>query len=132
MRYRKRDENGDYSFGRGALDFQVNSPEAVAQAIQTRLQLWLGEWFLDVKDGMPWNEKVLGTGTSRLRDAAVRERVLGTTGVKSLLAYQSSLNSGTREFRVALALDTIYGPLNLTGTALLGPSGFSPLSLSVG
>ena len=43
MRYRKLDEDGDYSFGRGAADFWVNVPDAPAQAVRTRLALWQGQ-----------------------------------------------------------------------------------------
>lgn len=43
MRYRREDENGDYTFGRGDSGFFVDCPEAVAQAVKTRLQLWQGQ-----------------------------------------------------------------------------------------
>ncbi|MGE4978545.1 hypothetical protein AB8914_22915, partial [Yersinia enterocolitica] len=33
MRYRREDENGDYTFGQGDNTFLINSPEAVAQAV---------------------------------------------------------------------------------------------------
>jgi hypothetical protein len=55
MRYRKLDANGDYTFGGGSNDFLVNTPETVAQAVMTRLNLLQGEWFLDTTAGMPWS-----------------------------------------------------------------------------
>lgn len=36
MRYRREDDDGDYTFGQGDDTWLVNSPEAVAQAIKTR------------------------------------------------------------------------------------------------
>lgn len=115
MRYRKLDTSGDYSFGNGASDFWKDQPEAVAQAVQTRLFLFEGEWFLDSREGMTWNTQVLGVRTANTRDPAIRRRVLGTQGAKSLLEYSSSLNRDTRDFSVNMTIDTIYGPATLSG-----------------
>lgn len=115
MRYRKLDQNGDYQFGNGAADFWKDQPEAVAQSVQTRLFLFRGEWFLDSTEGMTWKTEVLGVRTANTRDPAIRRRVLGTTGVKAITAYSSSLNRDTRAFSVNLTIDTIYGPTALSG-----------------
>ncbi len=37
MRYRREDDDGDYTFGQGDDTWLVNSPEAVAQAIKNSL-----------------------------------------------------------------------------------------------
>lgn len=115
MRYRKLDPDGDYSFGNGAADFWKDQPEGVAQAVQTRLFLFEGEWFLDSREGMTWNTQVLGVRTANTRDPAIRRRVLGTTGVNAILAYSSDLNRDARGFSVGMTIDTIYGPATLTG-----------------
>ena len=39
MKYRKLTENGDYAFGRGGADMHADTPEAVGQAVLTRLRL---------------------------------------------------------------------------------------------
>lgn len=114
MRYRRLDENGDYSFGRGGGDFLVDTPAAVAQAVSTRLRLWYGEWFLDTADGMPWSERVLGAHT-RLRDAAIRRRVLNTPGVRKLNSYTSQVDGESRRFSVQMEIETAYGAATLTG-----------------
>lgn len=115
MRYRKLDPDGDYSFGRGSADFWVDVPDAVAQAVKTRLFLFEGEWFLDSREGMTWNTEVLGVRTANTRDPAIRRRVLGTQGAKSLLDYSSSLDRDARDFSVNLTIDTIYGVATVTG-----------------
>ena len=46
MKYRKLTENGDYAFGRGGADMHADTPEAVGQAVLTRLRLFAGEWFV--------------------------------------------------------------------------------------
>lgn len=107
MKYRKLDENGDYLFGSEG-EFHENSPDGVAQAIQTRLLLITGEWFLDSNEGTPYDPNIVGYGTATTRDPAVIDRILGTPGVREILRYSSSVNQA-RAFRVDALVDTIYG-----------------------
>lgn len=114
MRYRKLDAAGDYTFGTGA-DFHVNSPEAVAQAISTRLKLWRGEWFLDQSDGTPYREEVLDKRT-RSPDVAIKQRILGTPGVSEIQSFASSYDGDTRRLRVNATVLTIYGAVAINET----------------
>jgi len=109
MRYRKLDSAGDYQFGQRGNSFYVDEPAAVAQAVATRLRLLRGEWFLDVTAGTPYATQVLGKNTTALYDIALRARILGTQGVKSILEYSSALDRDTRSLSVAATIDTIYG-----------------------
>lgn len=115
MRYRKQDDMGDYSFGSGLNDFHIDSAEAVAQAIDTRLKLWVGEWFADTSDGTGWSQAILGKQSKNLYELTLRQRVLETYGVVSIESFQSSLNSDTRRLTVSMTVNTIYGQTTLTG-----------------
>lgn len=112
MRYRALSSTGDYQFGRVGV-FLINTPEAVAQAIMTRLNLWSGEWFLDTSEGTPYETRILGTGTQGTRDAAVRERILGTPGVLSLVSYSSAVDAD-RKMTVRATVSTAYGNAIIT------------------
>jgi hypothetical protein len=117
MRYRKTDSvTGDYVFGHQQNDFYRDQPEAVAQAVKTRLALFTGEWFLDVTDGTPWTTQVLDKYTKDQYDAAIQDRILGTPGVTQLSAYSSSVNTTTRALTVTATIDTQYGSADLTAT----------------
>ncbi|AOK62008.1 hypothetical protein WM29_23045 [Burkholderia ubonensis] len=116
MRYRKLDADGDYVFGGGDADFFVNVPEAVAQAVQTRLRLLRGEWFLDTTVGMPWATDVLGKYTSGIYDAAIRQCILGTQGVTEITSYSSSVDPETRALTVSATINTIYGTTTVQST----------------
>lgn len=107
MRYRKLDANGDYTFGQGDGAFLVESPEAVAQAAQTRLGLWAGEWFLDTTEGTPYATEILGAGTQETYDIAIKERIINTPGVVSIDAYASVLDG--RALSVGVSISTRYG-----------------------
>ena len=113
MRYRKLDEDDDYFFGTGAVNFHINSPEAVAQAILTRLRLWMGEWFADTSDGTGWNQSILGKQSGNLYELTLRQRVLETPGVQSIEEFQSSLDAEARKLSVSMTVNTMYGSINL-------------------
>lgn len=114
MRYRKLTATGDYRFGQGQADFYIDQPEAVAQAVATRLRLQLGDWFLDLTDGMDWRGKVLGNRTAPVRDITIHSRVLATPHLKSMSGYSSGLDPDTRAFRAQFTLDTDYGPFSMS------------------
>jgi hypothetical protein len=115
MRYRALTQPGqDYSFGQGPQEFLVNTPQTVAQAIQTALLLYQGSWFLDVTAGMPWLQKVIGYGTQSLYDSALKTCILGVEGVASIVSYSSFLNIATRQLTVNVTVNTIYGVAAVT------------------
>ena len=124
MRYRKLDSNGDYTFGQNALDFYVNSPQTVAQAILTALLLHQGEWFLDVTIGMPWESQVLGYNTKSLYDSAIKAEILGVQGVQSIVSYSSSLNAKTRHLTVNAVVSTIFGSSTISSTFGVASGGY--------
>lgn len=113
MKYRALSPSGDYVFGQGLSEFLVNSPQAVAQAVQTRLGLFTGEWFLDQTEGTPYAAEILGTSTQPLYDQAIQERIIGTQGVQSLDDYASFLDQ-SRKLSVACMITTIYGSVAVT------------------
>ena len=107
MRYRRLDANGDYSMGHGQADYLVNTPQTVAQAVQTRLNLFLGQWFLNTADGTPWNTAVLGRNAKATADLAIQARVLGTPGVTGIATFASTLLG--RVYTITnLRITTIY------------------------
>ncbi|PHM55135.1 hypothetical protein [Xenorhabdus sp. KK7.4] len=112
MRYRRQDANGDYSFGQGDNTFLIDSPETVAQAVKTRLDLWRGDWFLDVEEGTPYREAVLEKNyTSAL---ALEERILDTEGVTGILALDAIRDPNTRKITITATINTRYGKTTLT------------------
>jgi hypothetical protein len=136
MRLRKQDADGDMQFGHGAADFWFNQVEGVGQSIMTRLLLFSGEWFLDNQEGTPWGGypindavveqgQILGVHTALSRDVAIRERVIGTTGVLSLDNYDSSFDPDQRYFSVGMTVTTVYGRLTISVDPSLNQPGFT-------
>lgn len=59
MRYRREDDDGDYTFGQGD-DTGWLTPRGCRAGHKTRFLLWYGQWFLDTTEGTPWIQSVLG------------------------------------------------------------------------
>jgi hypothetical protein len=116
MKYRKLDTAGDYTLGTGA-DFLTDTPEAVGQAISTRLKLWQGEWFIDTTEGMAWATEVLGKRFQNTSpDSAIQRCILGTQGVIEIEEYSSTYEGNTRKLTVTATVSTIYGSVALQET----------------
>ena len=72
MRVRRTTADGDICFGHNANDYLVNTPEAVAQNVRTRLALWQGQWFIDTDEGSR-----LRPGTSAWSFSLLGESITG-------------------------------------------------------
>lgn len=113
MKYRRLSEKGDMTFGRAAADFLTDAPDAVIQAVKTRLQLIAGEWFLDLAAGTPYPQGVFGYNAPTA-DYVIRQRILDTKGVRAITAFEAAFDSETRKKTINATIATIYGDASLT------------------
>lgn len=116
---------GDMTFGHGGRDFQVDNPVAVAQAVLTRLLLFVNEWYLNLREGTPWFEEVLGHAyRGGIPDAAIRARIVGTPFVTRLYDFASNWNPSTRVYTVSAKVITAFGQITeAPAGALMSPTG---------
>jgi hypothetical protein len=97
----------DMTFGHGAVDYLVDDP-AIGQNIQTRLLLFLGEWFLDVTDGTPWGSVLdIKPMDSRAVETVIRQRVLDTDGVTDITAYSFLFDPVSRKATISITVATV-------------------------
>lgn len=95
----------------GTGDFvRVDGAEAVRIAIDNRLSLQRGEWFLDTADGFPWYEDVL---TGRPSGPAIREAVrkvlLDTPGVAEVVSLTVTADNATRTLDIDFVVQSDDG-----------------------
>jgi len=116
MKYRRLSDSDDYVFGQSNQDF-YSGVDAVAQAIYTRLKLLYGEWWEDLKDGLPLFENILGTSGSpqnkKAIDALISERILGTLNVIGITDFSSSFNASTRAYSFQSTVNTAFGQVTI-------------------
>jgi hypothetical protein len=109
MIVRRLDANGDMTFGQGLANFARDS-EAVAQNVKTRLLLLLGEWFLDVSDGVPYLEQIFVKPENlQLTESVLKSRIVETEGVDELRTFELLFDRATRKVTVIATVTTIYG-----------------------
>jgi len=122
MRYRRLDPlTGEPTFGSNNQNF-LTSTDAIAQAVQTRLNLLKREWWEDVNDGLPLFQNILGSSGSpnnlKAIDQIYKKRILETTGVQSIDSFTSEFNPQTRAYSYVCTLTTIYST-TITTTGVL-------------
>lgn len=115
MIYRRLDENWDYTFGNGKGNF-ISGVDAVAQAIATRLKLFMGEWWADRNDGLPLFQSILGYAGKNKEtvDRLITERILGTQNVTGIKGITSSYSPDTRAYQFSATVDTAFGSVVVT------------------
>ena len=100
----------------------IDNAERVAQQVLITLRFWLGEWFLDTRQGVPYLEYVLvkNPNMSHIRQI-LTEKIQSVEGVKSIVSLDFDFRRVTRELYVDFEIDTDYGLI--TERAVLGYGG---------
>ena len=87
---------------------------AVGQIIETRLRLFLGEYFLDVSEGSDWFAKVLNRqGSLAQTDALVQQRIIRTDKVIGLQRFESESDISQRSYTLSADVLTEYGVVEI-------------------
>lgn len=86
----------------------VDGVDAVRQELQIRYRFFLGEWFLDPDEGVPYVRDVLKKAPNEAQVRALLIEVARTTpGVASVDNIELDLDSATRVLTVRLDLHAI-------------------------
>jgi len=113
-RTRKLDENGDPVISGQVWIYDI---EAIAQTINTRLNLFSGEFWRDVTEGTPWIGRILGknnsTNTLQSKSTILKNIIRNTQGVISILEWSSDFSYTDRKFSVNATVLTEYGVLGI-------------------
>lgn len=92
----------------------TSGAEQVAQRMKIRLLLFRGEWFLDVRAGIPYYQQVLRKGIDVNAIASLFRRALRTVpGVTDLLEFSLDYDAPTRRLSVSARASTPFGPADL-------------------
>jgi hypothetical protein len=79
----------------------IRGAEAVAQRVRVRFRWFLGEWFLDQRQGVPYYRDILVKNPDRILITFIfRQVLLGTPGVKSVANFRADLDRATRTLTV--------------------------------
>lgn len=88
----------------------VDGREAIAQHLRIRLRFFLGEWFLDERQGIPFYRDILVKNPSRrLVESILKRVIVDTPGVDSLDKFELSIDAATRSATVSFTVVTTDG-----------------------
>ena len=90
----------------------IDNAERVAQQILITLRFWLGEWFLDVQDGIPYLDYVLVKSPNLLHIRQIfTEAIEKIEGVQRVEEMKFAFDVKNRSLRVDYEVSTNYGLL---------------------
>jgi len=125
----------DLSIVNGKLT-TVSGAEEVKQRILISLWHYWEEYFLNVPDGVPWYELILGSKNKQLVESLIRRAILDVPGVISIINFklQSSLGQTTlRDFAIFCDVEVVGGVVSIFTTVPAEPeiivSGANALTL---
>ncbi|MDK9607119.1 hypothetical protein [Lelliottia wanjuensis] len=111
MRTRRIDANNDWTFGAGRQSYATQS-EAVRQKVKTRLQMFLGDWFLDEDIGIDWITEMSSRNQTTRIVSDAKYCILQTMGVSTLDKFGYTRDSKTRKLSITATYTDIYGQTN--------------------
>jgi len=103
------------------VDHTVSNIDGLVQRIRIRLQVFLGEWFLDNTRGVPYFQEILEKGTSYDQiSQSIKLIIAETTDVKKINSFSiKDSDIVNRKIIISFAVSSVYGDLeenNLTVT----------------
>lgn len=117
MTVRRLESDGDIATS--GTQFIAEAKE-IAQTIETRLRLFLGEYFRDILDGTPWFEQILGKGQPlEIKEAIIRRRIAQSDGVLSIFKFDTDFDLDTRKYTVSTGVNTRFGPVSFELTDIV-------------
>lgn len=112
MTTRAIDNNGDWVFGNGILDY-VSDLEEIKQNIITTLRSWKGDCFFDIDAGVDWYNYIGSFGRDNDLKKDIIKNICSVDGVINVEKYDAYLNSENRKITIQVMVNTIYGNLEI-------------------
>lgn len=88
----------------------ITGVEEVAQILRQELRVFLGEWFLDTREGIPYFEEILKKNPNPITvDSIFKNKILNSPGVIELQSFLLEING--RELSLKFTALTEFGIL---------------------
>lgn len=110
---RALDSNNDLIIESGNFKLVEEGAETL-QHVRTKLQFYLGEWFLDLKSGIPYFQQIFTKPTNLANiESIFKSNILNTPGVERLLEFSMDYEGDSkRELNIYFSAETIYGVID--------------------
>jgi len=96
----------------GRMRYTKTDLEFLAQVVRHELSLFLGEWYLDTKKGLPYRPPKARKSEHRsILETALRAKLISIKGIKRVLSFTPRFDKKERLYEVAFSADTDAGLL---------------------
>jgi len=84
----------------------LEGPKETGEAASYRLKLFLGEYFLNIADGTPWFQAILGKTPQNIAEINIKQRLITTRGVAAISEFRFRTDRDDRRITVdAMLID---------------------------
>lgn len=110
--------NHDIQFENGDFALTLTQSESLQQRLTIKLLTFMGEWYLNLNEGIPYFQSIFGKNRSKESiDLILKRAIISEPEVLQLVEFQSFIDSSTRlyslSFRVRSANDDSIIPIEI-------------------
>lgn len=88
----------------------VDEVKQITQNLAIRLRFVLGEWYLDILQGIPYYEEFFRKSPNQIQiEAILKQEIVQTLGIVELTSFESSFDKRRRVFSVKFSARAISG-----------------------
>ncbi len=93
----------------------VTELEGLRQKVQQKLRLWRGEWFLDTRAGVPYEQDILIRGVDPgLVTSLLNAQILAEPEVREIVEVSADLDRDTRVYTYTARVASIFGEMEIS------------------
>lgn len=86
----------------------------VAQRLKIKLQTFLGEWFLNIENGIPYYQRIFRKGIRKSEiDLIFQSAILEDDQVEAITLFDSTLDNSTRHYSMSFRVRVSDGETDL-------------------
>jgi len=109
MKFRRLDENGDWTFGSGVANYSSDN-DAILLNVTTRIKSFKNDWFLNVDFGVDWFNLLGSKDREEDIKEAIKQAVLESYGVVRINSLEIDVKD--RSATIKINIDTIFTAYN--------------------
>jgi hypothetical protein len=88
----------------------IDDTKQIMQNLAIRLRFVLGEWYLDITQGVPYFEIFFRKAPNQIQiESILKEEITNTRGILELTSFESNYNSRSRLYSVKFSARSISG-----------------------
>lgn len=93
------------------FDFQLyDDTNQIMQNLGIRLRFILGEWFLDITQGIPYYEEVFIKAPNQIQiESIIMREIVTTRGILEIISFESDFDTRKRIYSVKFSARSISG-----------------------